>query len=411
MRIRVIFLLVLLCVMSSLGSAADLALVGAKIYTAPLEPSIENGSIVLHDGKIAAVGPSKAVKIPRHADVIDCKGLFVTAGFWNSHVHILPPQLLHAENSSAEQIDLQLQEMFTKWGFTTVFDLASVLQNTTLIRRRIESGDVQGPRIFTVGEPFWGKGGTPFYIKAYLEQNHIHMPEVESIPEAKQRVRQQIADGADGIKIFANSVERNSTLTMPLELAQAIVSEAHAAHKLVFAHVANDDGIEVALKSGVDILAHTTPNGSPWNSSLIRQMTSTHTALTPTLTLWDEELKGHAAPDDAQQWKRKAGNQLQTFWQAGGQVLFGTDIGYIQHYDTTEEFTLMSRAGMNFPKILAALTTNPAQRFGYSKHSGRIAKRMDADLVVLNRDPERDITALADVRYTIRAGKIIYSKK
>lgn len=162
MRIRVIFFLILLCVMSSLGSAADLALVGAKIYTAPLEPPVENGSIVLHEGKIAAVGPSNTIKIPRHADVIHSKGLVVTAGFWNSHVHILPPGLLHAEKLSAPQIDSQLQEMFTEWGFTTVFDIASVLQNTTLIRRRIESGEVQGPRIFTVGSHFGKREELPF---------------------------------------------------------------------------------------------------------------------------------------------------------------------------------------------------------------------------------------------------------
>jgi imidazolonepropionase-like amidohydrolase len=410
MRIQVLLFLTLMWI-SGLAHASDLALVGAKIYIAPTEPPIENGSIVLHDGKIAAIGPSKAVKIPKNVQVIDCKGLIVTAGFWNSHVHILSSGLLHAEKQPARQINLQLQKMFTRWGFTTVFDIASVLQNTTLIRRRIESGEVQGPRIFTVGEPFWEKGGTPFYIKAYLEENHINIPEVESVAAAKERVRRQIADGADAIKIFANSVERNGILTMPLELAQAIVSEAHAQHKLVFAHVANDEGIEVALKSGVDIFAHTTPNGSPWNSSLVRQMTSTHTALTPTLTLWDEELRGHAPPGQVKEWLRKAANQLQAFSQAGGLVLFGTDIGYIQHYDTSEEFTWMTRAGMSFTQILASLTTNPAQRFGYSAHSGRIAKGMDADLVVLNADPEKDITALSNVRYTIRNGKIIYSEK
>lgn len=397
--------------MGGLASALDLALVGGKIYTSPTEPPIENGSIVIHDGKIVAVGSSKAIKIPKNADVIDCKGLVMTAGFWNSHVHILPPGLLNAEKQPAQEINSQLQQMFTKWGFTTVFDIASVLKNTELIRHRIESGEVQGPKIFTVGEPFWEKGGTPFYVKSYFEQNHINIPEVLSVAEAKQRVHQQIVDGADAIKIFANSVERDGTLTMPLDLAQAIVSEAHTEHKLVFAHVANDEGIQVALKSGVDILAHTTPNGSPWSASLVQQMTSTHTSLTPTLTLWDEELSGHAPPDQVAQWMHKAADQLQVFSQAGGQVLFGTDIGYIQHYDTSEEFTGMSRAGMSFPQILASLTTNPAQRFGYSEHSGRIARGMDADIVVLDGDPEHEITVLSDVRYTIRAGKIIYSKK
>jgi imidazolonepropionase-like amidohydrolase len=411
MRIQVIIFLMFMCI-SGLANATDLALVGAKIYTAPTTPPIENGSIILRAGKIAAVGPYNKIKIPKNATVIDCKGMVVTAGFWNSHVHFLPPGLLHAENLSAGQIDSELQKMFTSWGFTTVFDLASVLQNTTLIRHRIETGEVKGPRIFTVGEPFWEKGGTPFYIKGYLAANHIDIPEVDSALQARERVRRQIQNGADGIKIFANSVERNDTLTMPLELAKAIADEAHRAHKPVFAHVANDQGIEVALKSGVNILAHTTPNGSPWSPELVNRMLSKHTALTPTLTLWDEESKkAHFTRDESEAWMQRASDQLRVFSQAGGQVLFGTDIGYIQHYDTAEEFTWMSRAGMNFPQILASLTTNPAQRFGYSKHSGRIAKGMDADLVVLNGDPQRDITALSRVRYTIRRGEIIYSEK
>ena len=173
--------------------ASDLALVGAKIYLSPSEPPIENGTILIHDGHILSVGPIAEIKVPRGTTVIDCKGLVVTAGFWNSHVHILLPGLLHAEKLSSEQITLQLQQMLTRWGFTTVFDIASVLQNTNLIRHRIKSGKVKGPRILTVGEPFWVKGGTPIYIKGFLEANHISMPEVESTAQAKERVRHQFA--------------------------------------------------------------------------------------------------------------------------------------------------------------------------------------------------------------------------
>jgi len=78
----------------------------------------------------------------------------VAAGLWNSHVHILLPSLLHAEKLSSQQLTSQLEGMLTLWGFTTVFDIASVLDNTTLIRRRIESGEAKGPRILTVGDRF-----------------------------------------------------------------------------------------------------------------------------------------------------------------------------------------------------------------------------------------------------------------
>lgn len=103
-------------------------------------------------------------------------------------------------------------------------------------------------------------------------------------------------------------------------------------------------------------------------------------------------------------------NQLRVFSQAGGQILFGTDVGYIDQFDTTEEFTLMSRAGMDFRQILASLTINPAGRFGSAAHTGTIAKGMDGDLVVLRADPSLDPAAFAKVKCTIRAGKVIHSE-
>jgi len=391
------------------GFCSDLALIHAKIYPSPTESPIENGAILVHAGRILAFGPNATIKIPSHATVIECNGMVVTAGFWNSHVHILTPGLLHAEKLSSEQITAQLQDMLTRWGFTTVFDIASVLENTNLIRRRIERGEVRGPRILTVGEPFWGKGGTPVYVKGFLEANHIIIPDVESTAQATVRVRQEIRDGADGIKIFANSVEADGVLTMSLELAKAIVAEAHRAGKPVFAHVSNAQGIEVAIQSGVDILAHTTPVDDLWSPSFAGRLTAAHMALTPTLTLWDVEArKGNASPDEVEKGMSRAAQQLKAFSQAGGQVLFGTDVGYIEKFDTSEEFAWMSRAGMNFQQILASLTTNPVTRFGYSSHSGRIAKGMDADLVVLEGDPAEDVTAFSKVHQVIRGGQLIY---
>ena len=407
--LALLFLWVLLA--CDFSRASDLALVDAKIYPSPTERPIENGSILIHDGRILAVGPSATIKIPRNTEVIDCKGLVVTAAFWNSHVHIFTPNLLHAEKLSSEQLTSQLQEMLARWGFTTVFDLASVLKNTTLIRRRIESGEVKGPRILTVGEPFWAKGGTPIYVRGFLEANHISMPEVESSAQSVERVHQQIHDGADGIKIFTGSVERDSILIMPLDLAKAIVAEALLAGKPVFAHPSNQEGIEVALQSGVDILVHTTPSGGPWSSSLVESIKAAHMALIPTLTLWHVEFKGESPEEFEKGMNMVVLPELRAYSEAGGQILFGTDVGYIEQFDTSEEFAWMSRAGMSFQQILASLTTTPARRFGYSTHSGQIAKGMDGDLVVLQADPAQDVTAFSNVRYTIRGAKVIYSEK
>ena len=415
MRIRFVLPVFLLGTLLTCGPirSSDLALVHAKIYPSPTEPAIEDGTILVRDGRITAIGPSATTKPPRFAravTVINCKGLVVTAGFWNSHVHILTPGLLHAERLSSSEVSSQLEKMFTRWGFTTVFDIASVLDNTRAIRQRIDSGEARGPRILTVGEPFWAKGGTPIYVRGFLEANHLSIPEVESNAQAVERVRQQVHDGADGIKIFAGSVERDSILIMPLDLAKAIVAEAHRAGKPVFAHPSNQEGIEVALQSGVDILAHTTPSGGPWSSSLVARLKAANVALIPTLTLWHVESKSEPPEEFEKGMNTVVLPQLRAYSEAGGQILFGTDVGYIEQFDTSEEFEWMSRAGMSFQQILASLTTNPAQRFGYSAHCGRIARGMDADLVVLSAAPAQDVNAFSRVAYTIRLGKITFGK-
>jgi len=132
-------------------------------------------------------------------------------------------------------------------------------------------------------------------------------------------------------------------------------------------------------------------------------------ALTPTLTLSEfESRKGNISARDLEEVMTRAARQLNVFFSVGGNVLFGTDVGYTDIFDTTEEFKWMSRAGMNYEQILASLTTTPARRFGYSEHTGIIAKGYDADLVVLKKDPVKDATAFANVRYTIREGMVIY---
>jgi imidazolonepropionase-like amidohydrolase len=414
MRIRALLTLMLVWALASSGSGfcSDLALVHAKIYPSPTGPPIDDGAILVHGGRIRAIGPSAKVKVPRFAravTVVDCHGLVVTAGFWNSHVHIFTAGLLHADKQSSDEISSQLDRMLTRWGFTTVFDIASVLDNTNNIRRRIEKGEVRGPRILTVGEPFYPKGGTPIYVKAFYEENHIPSAEVQSTPEAVERVRQQIREGADGIKIFVGAITADGVLPMPVDIAKAIVSEAHRAGKPVFAHPSNTEGIEVAIQSGVDILAHTAPMSGDWTPAFVERLGSAHMALIPTLTLFDVEAKkAKVSAEENEMWIKLPVQELKAYSDAGGEILFGTDVGYTDHFDTAEEFALMSRAGMSFQQILASLTTNPAKRFGYSNHSGRVAKEMDADLVVLDGDPAKDVTAFSKVHEVIRSGKITY---
>jgi len=413
MRIRlVVFLLLGLLVFAARPcGASDLALVGAKIYPSPTEPPIENGSIVVHDGLILAAGPSVSVKIPPGATVMDCKGLVVTSGFWNSHVHILTPALLHIHGARAQDLDEQLDAMFNRWGFTTVFDISSILDNTLELRRRIEDGELRGPHVLTVGEPIWTM--EPVYVRDFLRANNISILPTETTDQAIALVRDHAAKGADGIKLFAGSYQGEvKVAVLPLAIAKAAVAEAHRHSLPVFAHPQNVEGVDVSIESGVDILAHTVPQSPPWTPNFVARLKRANMALIPTLTLFDfEARKGGLSDQNREGWLAQLVAELRAYSQAGGEILFGTDIGYTDHYDTALEYTLMSQAGVDFRHILASLTTNPARRFKYAGRNGRIAKGMDADLVVLGSDPAEDVTAFSNVRYTIRSGKIIYSKK
>lgn len=388
--------------------AEPLTITGATVYQAPDAPVLTDTTLVMQDGVIVALGPSEQIA-PAPGVVIDGTGLVVVAGFWNSHVHLLLPSMMLPAAENAEAISEDLREMFTRWGFTTLFDIGSLPGAALDLRLRIEAGEVEGPHILTVDAPFFPDRGTPIYLRELL----AGLPTLEtgSPEQAAERARSQLADGADGVKLFAGAIVGGEigVLPMSIEAATAVVTEAHRHDKPAFAHPSNQEGIEVALASGVDILAHTTPDdGQRWTPELVSRLLSHDIALIPTLMLW--RLESEAAGLDETEIVRTtelAQQQLGGFSAAGGDILFGTDIGYISAADPTEEYRLMQEAGLSLAQILASLTTTPAARFG-AERKGRIEVGMDVDLTVLARDPLHDITALGDVVYTLRAGRVVF---
>jgi imidazolonepropionase-like amidohydrolase len=194
---------------------------------------------------------------------------------------------------------------------------------------------------------------------------------------------------------------------MPDSVISALVKESHSRGKPVFAHPTSASGLMASVQAGIDVLAHTTPQSGPWDESILAAMRQDHVALIPTLTLWRYELR-HEGISMADGLEEIAVGQLRGWVRAGGEVLFGTDVGYMTEYDPTEEYALMAKAGMTFRQILASLTTAPAERFGASKQLGRIGPGFAADLTILRNDPSKDIRAFAAVEYAIRDGKVIY---
>jgi imidazolonepropionase-like amidohydrolase len=383
------------------ASAQTLVLKGGSVYASPEASPISDAVVVMSSGVITAVGRTGEVQIPSDARVIDCAGKTIVAGFWNSHVHFTEAVWRSAAGGPAAPLTVHMQEMLTRWGFTTVWDVGSSPDNSLPLRRRVNAGEIPGPAIFLAGNIF-PKDGHPAYLPAELQ-----LPMASTSEQAAQLARTYMQLGLDGMKLFTGVYkgEGNPVVNMDVAIARSAVDVAHAAAKPVFAHPQNAAGIEAVIAAGVDVMAHTTPQQRGYTPEQLARFKQQNIALTPTLSVFAK------LPIPSEIVARIVDNvvgQLKLFSDNGGAVLFGTDVGYTQLYDTTLEYELMRRA-LSERHVLASLTSNPATYFKAAK-KGRVEQGLDADLVILDGDPIADVRNLAKVAATIRAGQVIYQK-
>lgn len=398
-------------VIPQFADAQTLAVINARIVATPDAAPIALGTVLIRDGKIAALGDAESVVVPDGMEALDAAGGTVVAGFWNSHVHLIAPPLDNTATQTDAVLSQALSSAYLRWGFTTIFDIASPPGNAFALRARIEAGDVRGPAILTVDEPFFPKDGVPAYVSNELGGWSLKRAEVATAEEASERAHRQLRQGADGVKIFAGSIVGGDigVLPMSLDIARAVADAGREAGKPVFAHPSNNEGMEVAIAAGATVFAHSTPMTGPWSEAQARRLVDAGIALVPTLKLMEiEMLKEGAPPEAVREGIAISVQQLKVFHAAGGTVLFGTDSGYVDWYDTRDELRLMHEAGLDWRQVLASLTSTPAARFGQGERRGRIAEGMEADLVVLASDPAEDVRAFADVRYTLRGGKLLH---
>ena len=352
---------------------------------------------------IADIGPN--IAIPAHARILPCNACFVTAGFWNTHIHFTESKWSWAAFKSPTTLNPQLADMLSSRGFTTVVDVGSDLRNTLSLRRRIESGDLAGPFIYTAGAAQYPPNGIPYYLRDTLPPLLLRlMPQPKDPAEAASIERTNINRGADVLKLFTGSwIAHGQVKPMPLANAQAAVKVAHDHHQLAFAHPSNLEGVLIARDAGVDILAHAADATEGLTPEIIQSLVDHHMSMAPTLKMFATTVTTSPSYLDP------IYAEVRQFHADGGQLLFGTDVGYMPDYTTTGEFEGLTKSGLSPQDILRMLTTAPAQRFNVSDQKGRVVSGRLADLVILTADPYADPANFAAVQTTIRSGIVTYS--
>lgn len=374
---------------------ADLVVRNATLVRAPGAAPIPGAAIVIRDGMISD-GPA-----PAGARELDAAGAVVAAGFWNCHVHLTEPAWSGAARKPAAQLQAALDDMFNGRGFTSVIDLGSNPLQTAAVRRRIEAGDLLGPRIRTAGTGIYPGGGLPFYTRET-------MPRLIRAPTPAPRTRAGAAAasalnrrfGAEVVKLFTGSyIEPATVKPMAPAIARTAVRIARRHGLPVFAHTSDRAGLRVALDAGVDVIAHV-PDTTEGTAPLLRKAAALDRWLVPTLDMFAQTVTRDRAYTDP------IHASLSLFREEGGRLLFGTDVGYLPDHDPRGELAALDACGLGVDDVLAMLTTHPAVAFGTG--TGTIAPGQPGDLVLL--DKLATVTDLASVRTTVRAGQVTWAR-
>jgi len=335
--------------------------------------------VLIRDDRIAAVGPADSVRVPPGAEQIALTNLTLLPGLIDAHVHLTLP----GSPDSAAAADLQA-------GFTTVQDLGAVDTAVFALRRRIAAGLVPGPRIRAAGLWIGVSGGT-------CDFNGIGVRGVDAF---RARVREQVAAGADVIKVCVTSwvapafSEPQRYEIFDAELGAAI-DEAHHLHRKVVVHAISEGGARVAVRLGADALVHS----AFVDDSTAELMRRRRVFVLPTLHSFEPQ-RGTPAMDSL--FARMA-----LLTRRGIPLAFGTDAGVFPHGENAREFSALVRLGLTPLEAVQAATINGAELLGWSDRVGRVSAGMLADLVAVDGDPLTDITALERVRFVMLGGRVV----
>lgn len=336
--------------------------------------------ILIRQGRIADVLPAAAYNSELADSTIDLRELTVLPGLIDAHVHLAIGGSV-ADNALAD----------LRAGFTTVVDLGARTHRLLRIRDSINVGAIKGPRVLAAGMWIGIKGGV-------CEFNGIGI--AGGAEEFRTRVRENVAAGADVIKLCVSGWPNEAfsdpaKYELPDDVLTASVDEGHRLRRLVVAHDISLAGVQAALRTGVDGLAH----AAYLDSAIALQLRTKNVFIIPTLA--------SLAGNDTSRASRALVASLALAHRLGVQLVFGTDGGVLPHGRNAEEFLALARAGVSPLDAIRSATVNAARAFGLADSVGVVARGMSADVIAVAGNPLVDLMVLANPQFVMARGRVV----
>lgn len=398
------------------------AILSGKLIDGKSDSPQSDVTILIKGNRIAEVG--KNIKVPNEAQTIDLRDATVLPGLIDAHTHIL----LQGDITSAEYEEQIYKESIPYRTIRAVAAVRTALMNgiTAMrdvetegamyadvdVKKAINNGIIPGPRLWVSTRAMAPTG-------AYVPTGYaweLNLPKgvqiVDGSDDCRKAVREQIANGADWIKIYADRryyIDKDGGLSSQAnwtpEEMKAIVDETHRLGKKVAAHAIGRNGIKMALDHGCDSIEH----GDGFDDALIAQAVKQGTFWCPTMLVTEYVAPGRAAAG-ASIWVKML-PMLRTAVgkgaRAGMKIAMGTDAGgFPWTINQAGELKLMVAAGMTPMQALKAATIVAADLLDQQANLGSIEAGKLADIIAVPGDPLQDIAVMEKVSFVMKDGKI-----
>ena len=429
LTLRTFYILVLIAdLLPVAAQAQDIIIVHAgTLLAVPGAAPRSEQTILIEGNRITTVadGFTDPATLGSSTRLIDLSDKFVLPGLMDMHVHLLGElgptsrtDSLTTTTSMSAMKGVQFAGRTLHAGFTTVRDLGGDPEAIYALRDAVAKGIIQGPRIIAAGSSIAATGGHGDVDGVKAELLTLWTPETicDGPYDCRRATRHAVKYGADWIKITATGGVLSDTATgtgqqMTSDELQEIMDTAHALGVKVAAHAHGTDGINAALRAGVDSIDH----GTFLDNESIRLFKRNGAYLVPTLLPGAKippMMDGNPFFTEAIKAKANAAaaaslNNVKLAYEAGVKIAFGTDTGVTKHGANAEEFALMVRAGMSEMAAIRAATVVAAELIGRSEDLGTIEVGKFADIIAVDGNPLDDITVLENVDTVILDGKLV----